>query len=81
MRRFQQLIDGQFEDGAASFESIDPATGKAWALMPRVGAADVDRAVTAAHRALSDKAWRGLTATSSPQDSFCKNGITITQNV
>lgn len=63
MRRFQQLIDGQFEDGAASFESIDPATGKAWALMPRVGAADVDRAVTAAHRALSDKAWRGLTAT------------------
>ena len=63
MRRFQHLIDGQFEDGAASFESIDPATGEAWALMPRAGAADVDRAVTAAHRALGDKAWRGLTAT------------------
>ncbi len=63
MRRFQQLIDGQFEDGAASFESINPATGKAWALMPRAGAADVDRAVSAAHRALSDKAWCGLTAT------------------
>ncbi|WP_374334061.1 aldehyde dehydrogenase family protein, partial [Aestuariivirga sp.] len=63
MRRFQQLIDGRFEDGAASFESIDPATGAAWALMPRAGAADVDRAVTAAHRALSDTAWRGLTAT------------------
>ncbi len=63
MRRFQQLIDGQFEDGAASFESIDPATGEAWALMPRAQAADVERAVGAAHRALSDKAWRGLTAT------------------
>lgn len=63
MRRFQQLIDGQFEDGAASFECINPATGKAWSLMPRAGAADVDRAVTAAHRALGDKAWRGLTAT------------------
>lgn len=63
MRRFQQLIDGKFEDGSASFESINPATGKAWALMPRAGADDVDRAVTAAHRALNDTAWRGLTAT------------------
>ena len=63
MRRFQQMIDGQFEDGSASFESINPATGDVWALMPRAGAADVDRAVTAAHRALNDTAWRGLTAT------------------
>lgn len=63
MRRFQHLIDGQFEDGAASFESINPATGEAWALMPRAGAQDVDRAVTAAHRALNDNSWRGLTAT------------------
>ena len=63
MQRFQQLIDGRFEDGTASFESLNPATGEAWALMPRAGAADVDRAVTAAHRALSDPAWRGLTAT------------------
>jgi acyl-CoA reductase-like NAD-dependent aldehyde dehydrogenase len=63
MRRFQQLIDGRFEDGEASFESINPASGEPWALMPRAGADDVDRAVTAAHRALNDKAWRGLTAT------------------
>ncbi len=63
MRRFQQLIDGRFEDGSASFESINPATGKAWALMPRAGADDVNRAVTAAHRALDDKAWRGPNAT------------------
>ena len=35
MRRFQLYIDGAFEDGAARFESLDPATGSAWALMPR----------------------------------------------
>lgn len=63
MQRFQQLIDGRFEDGETGFESIDPATGKPWALMPRAVAEDVDRAVTAAQRALHDKAWRGLTAT------------------
>lgn len=63
MRRFQQLIDGRFEDGDASFESLNPATGETWALMPRAGAADVDRAVRAASRALTDPAWRGLTAT------------------
>jgi len=63
MRRFQQLIDGRFEDGDASFESLNPATGETWALMPRAGAADVDRAVKAANRVLTDPAWRGLTAT------------------
>jgi len=63
MRRFQQLIDGRFEYGDASFESLNPATGETWALMPRAGAADVDRAVKAANRVLTDPAWRGLTAT------------------
>lgn len=63
MRRFQQLIGGVFEDGGASFESVNPATGAAWALMPRAGAEDVERAVQAAHRALNGPAWRGLTAT------------------
>ena len=54
MQRFQQLIDGKFEDGQDSFESINPATGAAWALMPRAGASDVDRAVIAADRALTE---------------------------
>ena len=62
MQRFQHYIDGVFEDGAASFESLDPATGTAWALMPEAGAADVDRAVQAAWRAFRGKAWAGLTA-------------------
>jgi aldehyde dehydrogenase (NAD+) len=62
MQRFQHYIDGVFEDGTASFESLDPATGTAWALMPEAGPADVDRAVRAAWAAFRGKAWAGLTA-------------------
>lgn len=60
--RFQQYIDGVFDDGASRFDSLNPATGKVWASMPAASAADVDRAVKAAHRALLDPAWAGLTA-------------------
>ncbi|NGN42929.1 aldehyde dehydrogenase [Mesorhizobium sp. CGMCC 1.15528] len=63
MRRFQHYIDGNFEDGAHSFESLDPATGAAWAEMPEAREADVDSAVTAAHKALHAGAWPALTAT------------------
>jgi aldehyde dehydrogenase (NAD+)/betaine-aldehyde dehydrogenase len=61
--RFQQFIDGAFSDAAETFESIDPVTEQPWALMPAANAADVDRAVSAAHRALSDPDWADLTAT------------------
>ncbi|HYB08516.1 MAG TPA: aldehyde dehydrogenase [Alphaproteobacteria bacterium] len=61
--RFKAYIDGAFEDGQSTFESIDPATGKPWAIMPAATAGDVDRAVRAAHRTLGDPAWAGLTAT------------------
>ena len=62
MDRFQQYIDGRFEDGTAHFPSLDPATGEPWAEMPMAGAADVHRAVEAAHRAFLGPAWSGLTA-------------------
>lgn len=62
MQRFQQYIGGVFEDGAASFESLDPATGQPWALMPEASAADVGRAVDAAWEAFRSPAWAGLTA-------------------
>ena len=39
-------IDGE------SVESIDPSTGKPWALVPFGGKSDVDRAVAAANEAL-----------------------------
>lgn len=62
LRRFQQYIDGVFDDGDTRFDSINPANGKAWASMPAASAKDVDRAVQAAHRAFLDPAWAGLTA-------------------
>jgi len=63
MDRFQHYIDGQFEDGSDQFESLDPATGAPWAVMPMAGAADVDRAVKAADRAFRTGPWPALTAT------------------
>jgi (Z)-2-((N-methylformamido)methylene)-5-hydroxybutyrolactone dehydrogenase len=63
MERFQLYIDGRFEDGSASFESLDPATGAAWAIMPEARQVDVERAVAAADRAFVSPGWAGLTAT------------------
>jgi aldehyde dehydrogenase (NAD+)/betaine-aldehyde dehydrogenase len=62
MKRFQHFIDGQFEDGGKRFASLDPSSGKPWAEMPDASAGDVDRAVKAAHRMLSNRVWSGLTA-------------------
>jgi len=63
-RRFQAYIDGIFPDCFEVFESFDPASGRSWALMPAAGSADIDRAITAAHRAPSDSAWSELQARS-----------------
>jgi acyl-CoA reductase-like NAD-dependent aldehyde dehydrogenase len=63
IERFQHYIDGAFDSAQRSFESLDPATGRPWALMPAAGTGDVDRAVEAAHRSLYDPAYAGLTAT------------------
>ena len=62
MERFQHYIDGAFEDGGKTFDSLDPATGAPWARMPDAGAVDVDRAVRAADRAFNAPEWAGLTA-------------------
>ncbi len=62
MQRFQHYIGGVFEDGATSFESLDPATGQPWAVMPEASAADVGRAVDAAWAAFCSTEWAGLTA-------------------
>ncbi|CAM2159629.1 MULTISPECIES: aldehyde dehydrogenase [Paraburkholderia] len=59
---FQLYIDGQFESGAATFGSVNPATGDVWAQMPEARRDEVNRAVNAASRALNDAAWAGLTA-------------------
>ena len=62
-RTFQQYIDGAFEDAAETFPSTNPATGQVWAHMPAASAADVDRAVRAAHRALWQSEWTTMNAT------------------
>ena len=62
LKSFQQYIDGTFEDATTTFDSVNPATRAVWAKMPAASAADVDRAVQAAHRALSEPAWAALTA-------------------
>lgn len=59
---FQLYINGQFEDGAAQFDSINPATGQVWAKMPEARTTEVNRAVSAAFQALQNVAWSGLTA-------------------
>ncbi|MDQ0390279.1 aldehyde dehydrogenase (NAD+)/betaine-aldehyde dehydrogenase [Labrys monachus] len=61
--RFPLYIDGAFVEAAETFESLDPSTGRAWALMPAAGEADVNRAVAAAERAFHDPSWAELTAT------------------
>lgn len=60
--QFQLYIDGQFEDGAAQFDSINPATGEAWARMPEARTEQVNRAVAAANRAFYDDSWTNLTS-------------------
>lgn len=62
MQVFQQYIGGQFSDGAAQFESIDPATGDVWAMMPEARESDVNAAVEAAEAAFYGAEWASMTA-------------------
>jgi phenylacetaldehyde dehydrogenase len=58
------LIDGAWVDAAdgARFATIDPATGRTLTDVARGAAADVDAAVRAARRALTEGAWPVMTA-------------------
>ncbi|CAN7599409.1 aldehyde dehydrogenase [Pararhizobium sp. LjRoot238] len=58
---FQNTVAGQLQPAEATFESFDPYTGKAWALIPREGAQQVDAAVAAAKAAFRSKEWSDLT--------------------
>lgn len=64
MKRYQLKIDGQSTDpsSASWFETQNPFTGKTWAEIPKGNAQDVDRAVQAAHRALTEGPWSEMTA-------------------
>jgi aminomuconate-semialdehyde/2-hydroxymuconate-6-semialdehyde dehydrogenase len=62
VRRIQNFVDGDFvdHDDAGSFDKIDPVDGSLSARVHEADAALVDRAVTAARRAL-DGAWGATT--------------------
>jgi (Z)-2-((N-methylformamido)methylene)-5-hydroxybutyrolactone dehydrogenase len=65
MKKHRMLIGGQWVEPASGawFESLNPFTAAPWALIPRGGKDDVDRAVAAAKAAFYDGEWRKLTAT------------------
>ena len=63
--RYRMLIDGAWVDAGdgGTFESMNPATGEPWAIVPEATAADVDRAVQAANRAFTEGPWSRTTPT------------------
>ena len=60
--RGRAFVDGEWRESesARTQEVLDPATGAHVGVVPAMGAADVDRAVEAAHRAFG--AWRATPA-------------------
>jgi len=64
MKRYQLRIAGQSVDpiGGEWFETQNPFTGESWAEIPRSDARDVDRAVQAAHRAMTEGPWAEMNA-------------------
>jgi aldehyde dehydrogenase (NAD+) len=60
--KYRMYIGGQWVDAAGGerFETDNPYTGRPWALIPRGGAVDVDRAVQAAHTAFTSGEWPAL---------------------
>ena len=65
MQKYQHFINGAFVDpeGGEWFETFNPYTGKPWAEIARGTAADVEKAVEAAHRAFAEGPWGQTTAT------------------
>ena len=58
----KMTIDGRAVEAAsgATFEDVDPSTGKVLTRVPRASVEDVDAAVAAARRAVDDRRWISL---------------------
>jgi (Z)-2-((N-methylformamido)methylene)-5-hydroxybutyrolactone dehydrogenase len=65
MHRYQLFIDGAFIDAERGewIESEDPYKGTAWTEIARATGSDVNRAVSAAVRAMESGPWGKMTAT------------------
>lgn len=64
LTKYKMFIGGEWVDSASgeTFPSDNPFTGKPWALIPKGGAQDADRAVRAAHKAFTTGEWPKLNA-------------------
>lgn len=64
MKNYKMLIGGQWLEaaGGQTFETENPFLGAPWALVPRAGVADVDRAVAAARAAFQNPNWCKISA-------------------
>lgn len=65
MDHYRLFINGEFVDAAngATFESLDPGTGKPLATVARAGLPEVDAAVSAARAAFDSGVWSRRTPT------------------
>ena len=65
VRHYQMLIGGEWVAARSgrTFESINPYTGKTWAVLPEADEADVDAAVRAARAAFDEGPWGRMTGT------------------
>ena len=63
--KYKMHIGGEWVDAASgeTFESDNPFTAEPWALIPKGGPDDVDRAVDAAHAAFTEGDWSKMTPT------------------
>jgi aldehyde dehydrogenase (NAD+) len=65
LKEFQTYIDGKWvgAQSGKTFETFNPYTGEAWALIPECGPEDAALAVEAASRAFESGPWPQLTPT------------------
>ena len=65
LEHYKMFINGEWSDSENNntFESINPSTGKPWAVIPEASANDVNQAVTSAYNAFNEGEWSKITPT------------------
>jgi acyl-CoA reductase-like NAD-dependent aldehyde dehydrogenase len=65
VREYKMLIGGEWVDAHSgkTFESVNPYTGRVWAIAPEADEEDVGRAVEAAREAFDEGPWGRITGT------------------
>ena len=61
MQQYQLFIDGGWRDSQSRrwFDTVNPYSGEVWARIPQANDADVEAAVSAAHRGTEDRGVAG----------------------